>query len=913
MLMHRSTFLRLFPLSFLAATLSCGSDGGGSTGPTPNPVPTLTSLSRDTAMAGATPFVITLRGTGFVPGISATIGGLARTTTRASDTVATVQTVAADLTTAATREVQVTNPEPGGGTSGALNLTIHPAPPVPVLDSITPDTARQGGTARTLHAWGSQFQSTSRIRWNGVDLTTTFHSSTHLAATVTTGMIAVVDTIPVAVRTPAPGGGTSATRNFRINPVPPVAVISGVTPFPLMAAFDTITITVRGEHFLGADTVWLANNGVTQVRIPAAVTDTSLEVTLDRSVLQPRTFLTVAIHNPGGTNVPQSVFLFNRPLTVTGLAPDTVDVAQAVDTLVVTGTNFTSRTKSKIGTIPLATELVDASTIRLMINGENLLNTVAATWVRLYDEENEANRDSILGPVIRYPVPVLDSVAPSIDSVGAGPRHVIIHGANLSGLGTPRVNGAARSYDPDNSGPSQMRIQLEAADFTIPDTLAITFENPGPGGGTSNSVTIAIVPPNPVPQLYTLDRPYIPTDSGAIQETVTGAGFIAGTTIELTPLGAPSAEPVSLPTQILDDSTAIATIPPSELGAPRSLWLRARAPAPTAEASAPIAFRTLGTGVRSATVREGYFVDVTGRSAGGDLFAIMIQNSAFWVHRIDPATGATEDSTLMQGTPQTLELASDGTALYIAGMLGGLLALDPQTLDTLYHLPAGLTPDSVPWQVISIAAGRDHPDRVALIRGPSASSTAGFQVVIVEDGVALPGIVDLAIGYGNLALDFAPGDTLLVGVTRNRSSGAHYLRFSVGDLGAAQLLDTSILIETGLEIVVTGGIVHTANGTAIDLATGALAPGSALGSQWRLARGRAADRAYAVRLLVAPDEPEPMMTVHRLGTATAPPLGTARVPLGLGLTQGIGIWGPDGFAVAGSLGLLIGRSSATDQ
>ena len=91
-----------------------------------NPKPTITSLSPSSATAGGPAFTLTVYGTNFVNTSVVNWAGSARTTTYVSATEVTAQIKAADIAKAGTFKVTVTNPTPGGGTSGSSNFVVNP-------------------------------------------------------------------------------------------------------------------------------------------------------------------------------------------------------------------------------------------------------------------------------------------------------------------------------------------------------------------------------------------------------------------------------------------------------------------------------------------------------------------------------------------------------------------------------------------------------------------------------------------------------------------------------------------------------------------------------------------------------------------------------------------------------------------
>ncbi len=86
-----------------------------------NPVPTLTAITPGTLAPGA--FQLTLYGTGFVATSTATFGGQPMQVTYVTDTMITA-IGSATAAQAGQVPVVVTNPVPGGGSSGSVNVTV---------------------------------------------------------------------------------------------------------------------------------------------------------------------------------------------------------------------------------------------------------------------------------------------------------------------------------------------------------------------------------------------------------------------------------------------------------------------------------------------------------------------------------------------------------------------------------------------------------------------------------------------------------------------------------------------------------------------------------------------------------------------------------------------------------------------
>src|SRR5437899_7010345 len=93
-----------------------------------NPVPTITSISPTSTMAGSAQFTLTVNGTKFVSTSTVNWNGSALTTTFVSSIQLTATVPASLVATAGTASITVVNPGPGGGTSTAKTFTIGTTP-----------------------------------------------------------------------------------------------------------------------------------------------------------------------------------------------------------------------------------------------------------------------------------------------------------------------------------------------------------------------------------------------------------------------------------------------------------------------------------------------------------------------------------------------------------------------------------------------------------------------------------------------------------------------------------------------------------------------------------------------------------------------------------------------------------------
>ncbi len=251
------------------------------------PIPALTSLAPNSAIAGGAAFTLTLNGSNFINTSVAQWNGSNRATTFVSATQLTAAITAADIATAGSASVQVFTPTvvfsganaraqglPSGVTSNALTFTITAPNPVPTLTAISPTLTGAGGAAFTMTLTGTNFISGSTAQWKGSARVTTFVSATSLTAAITAADIASSGTAAITVVNPTPGGGTSNALTFTITDFSVSATTTTQTVTAGSSANFTIATATVGGAFPGTVTFTASGlpTGASASFSPASVT-----------------------------------------------------------------------------------------------------------------------------------------------------------------------------------------------------------------------------------------------------------------------------------------------------------------------------------------------------------------------------------------------------------------------------------------------------------------------------------------------------------------------------------------------------------------------------------------------------------------------------------------------------------------
>ncbi|MCL5733942.1 MAG: hypothetical protein M1334_04855 [Patescibacteria group bacterium] len=218
-----------------------------------NPVPVLTGISPTSTLAGSGGFTLTLNGSNFISSSTVYFNGSSRSTTFSSSTQLTAQILSSDVASIGSFPITVANPAPGGGTSTAQTFVVSSVNPAPTLTSISPTSTFIGSSGFTLTINGSNFLSSSTVKFNGSNRVMTFINANQIEAAILTSDLTATGTFPVTVTSPSPGGGTSAAQTFTVSAAqssqPPP---STVTPLALNGAAPISSAVFEGQAYPGS-------------------------------------------------------------------------------------------------------------------------------------------------------------------------------------------------------------------------------------------------------------------------------------------------------------------------------------------------------------------------------------------------------------------------------------------------------------------------------------------------------------------------------------------------------------------------------------------------------------------------------------------------------------------------------------
>jgi hypothetical protein len=552
-----------------------GAEGGTSNGVGfsvgNNPVPTLTSVSPNTAIRLQT-LELTLKGTNFYNGISSVNLGSGITVLTAmidSATQMRLNVAVTDSAATGARTISVVNAAPGGGTSSLTNaFTV--TNPVPTLTGLS---VQNGNRLQTLPVTltGTRFVkgATTVSLGAGITVTTTaVQSPTEMLVTLVIDSSAALGARNVLVTNPVPGGGSAQLASaFTVNN--PLPTITTLIPESTMVGSASASLEVNGTEFIQGSVVRLGSLAMTT----ALVNRNRLTATIPVSELDTARSFAVTVFNPtpgGGTSNTRNYTVKNPAPTLASILPASGSRLQTMN-VVFTGTNFVAG----VSTVDCGTDiLVDSVTVN---SATQLIAkiTIQPTTVMGPRDVSVVNPAPGGGISEKRTFTVANNPAPTISTVvpASGARlariDVVVTGTNfITGVTSADFGTGIVVNKTTINSPTQLTATITIGSAAATGARSVGVTNAAPGGGTATKASGFSVQ-NPVPTLASVN----PTNAQQLETknvVLDGSGFISGvTTLNMGTGITVNSQTVVSDTQI----TANISVTVSAATGPRDIWV----------------------------------------------------------------------------------------------------------------------------------------------------------------------------------------------------------------------------------------------------------------------------------------------------------------------------------------------------
>jgi hypothetical protein len=371
--------------------------------------------------------------------------------------------------------------------------------------------------------------------------------------------------------------------------------IASIFPFTANAGAPSITnFTVTGSGFTANSVIKFAVNGTTIPLTTSCPTSTSCTATIPAAQLQNGGAASVTVTNtaPAGTTNAVPFTILSPIPVIVSISPTTATTVSTNFSLTVNGSSITCGTN---GTIVLfngspRTNVTACSAGSLTVTLPNSDFAVPAVVpIDLFTPPPGGGPDTNGNPPTltitqgSNPAPTITTIMPTTARSGSPAFLLTVNGTNF-------VSGATLSFSsPEGADPTiattfvsstQLTATIQAADIDLPGNATVIVNNPGPGGGPSNSVNFTItLGTNPVPRVVVVTPTSASSGGPQFTLAIVGAGFAKGAVVNFN-----GKQEV---TTVADSGDLSAVIPAADIATPATVPVTVTNPAPGGGTSTP--------------------------------------------------------------------------------------------------------------------------------------------------------------------------------------------------------------------------------------------------------------------------------------------------------------------------------------
>ncbi len=474
------------------------------------PVPSVASISPNTAGSGGPRFTLTVDGSNFVTNSVVRWNGTLRTTTYVNSGRLTAAIPAGDI--ALVRTAQVTVASPGGGVSNASTFTITD----PVADTEPPTVTITAPTEGSIVSGvvtlsASAYDNVGVARVDYYVNTTMVGSASNEPYRVTWDSRSRTNgNVAMAAKAYDAADNYRSSANVFVtiaNGTPPT--VSSLSPNSATAGGAAFTLTVNGTNFVsGASVRW---NGA--ARTSTFVSATQLTAAIAAADIAASGTAQVTVANPDGGVSNASTFTIGNPApapTVSSLSPSSTTAGGAAFTLTVNGTNFVSGASVRWNGAVRASTFVSATQLTSAIAAADIAasGTAQVTVANPDGGVSNANTFTIAPdtqpPTVTITAPtggstvsgVITLSASATDNVGVSRVDFYVNTTLIGSAGNApyqvtwdsrsRANGnvalAAKAYDAADNYRSSANVFVTIANGTAPTVSSLSPSSTTAGG-----------------------------------------------------------------------------------------------------------------------------------------------------------------------------------------------------------------------------------------------------------------------------------------------------------------------------------------------------------------------------------------------------------------------------------------------
>lgn len=283
----------------------------------------------------------------------------------------------------------------------------------------------------------------------------------------------------------SPAAPSSSSGSVSGGSVTPLAV-TGVSPTTIIAGVPT-TLTVTGSGFSASSIVQVNGTSLTT----NFVSSTQLTALVAAGQLPATTSLRISVVDRGLTagSTSAAIEVDNPKPAISSLSPANVVVGAAATTLTVAGSNFLDGTVLKINGTARTTSYASGSELTVTLTPQDLSATGSLSIVAVNPSPGGGDSNSVALSIIN-PAPVLSAVSPPTIYKSSSSTKLTLSGTGFQPTSTVLFNG--RSLATAFIDSTRLSVTLAQGDLPQATSGTLQVATPGPGGGTSATLPLAI-------------------------------------------------------------------------------------------------------------------------------------------------------------------------------------------------------------------------------------------------------------------------------------------------------------------------------------------------------------------------------------------------------------------------------------
>ena len=302
-------------------------------------------------------------------------------------------------------------------------------------------------------------------------------------------------------------------------------ILRSISPTTILSGSSGQAVTLNGSNFFPDSQASV--NGSS--RPTTFVSSTDLTVQLSSSDLSLVGNQAISISNPsegGWTSNTMNLTVAAGTPTLSSISPSSGVAGGGPITVTAAGSSFMSNSAIQVNGAARNTTYISTTQLATTLTSADL---ATASSLSITVSTPGGGTSSPLIFTVNNPAPSLSVISPASAVAGGFGFTLTVGGTNFVAGSTLQVNGANRTTTFVSA--TQLTATISASDIAVAGYLSITIFNPAPGGGTSQALTLTVN--NPVPSVSSVSPNPAVALAGSYTLTVTGAGFVRGSVIQV--------------------------------------------------------------------------------------------------------------------------------------------------------------------------------------------------------------------------------------------------------------------------------------------------------------------------------------------------------------------------------------------